>query len=100
MFESIISVVFSHPANPISFLLKKNSSLSEKYVTRPEIGNSLYSVFPLRKKNGYLLPIVVFLLSNTVVLKEEILGLNLIFNCLSPSYKKLSSKWRYKYKII
>jgi hypothetical protein len=75
MFESIISVVFSHPANPISFLLKKNSSLSEKYVTSPEIGNSLYSTLPLRKNIGNFPPTVVFLLSSNEVLKDEILGL-------------------------
>jgi hypothetical protein len=40
---------------------------------------------------GYFPPMVVFLLSNTVVLKEEILGLKRIFNYLVPSNKNASS---------
>jgi hypothetical protein len=73
------------------FLDKKNSSLSIIYEIKPLIGNSLYSTEPFRKIKGYLLPIVVFFDSKTTVLKEETFGLNLIFNCFSPSNKKASS---------
>jgi hypothetical protein len=37
--------------------------------------NSLYSTLPFLKNKGYLLPIVFFLESNTVVLKEATFGL-------------------------
>jgi hypothetical protein len=38
---------------------------------------------------------VSILLSKTVDLKLDTFGLNLIFNCLSPSYKNASSKSAY-----
>ena len=41
---------------------------------------------------GCLLPKVSVLDSNKVVLKEETFGLNLIFNCLTPSNKNACSK--------
>jgi hypothetical protein len=76
----------------LKIVLKKSPLSSDRNDNNPEIENSLYSTIPFLKIKGYFPPKASNLLSKTVDLKLPIFGLNLIFNCFSPSYKKQSSK--------